>query len=76
VFPSRALVTLGVVPGLASVQGPGLGNCKNGEGDKDQSERNFHGWGWMVVAIPVGVKSVEVPPASLYAHRGRTRILV
>jgi hypothetical protein len=44
-----------------------LGNGKNGEGGKDESERNLHGWRRKVVAYSVGVKPAEALPASLYA---------
>jgi hypothetical protein len=61
------VVVMVVVVVLAFEHEPGLGNGKNGEGGKDMSETNLHGWRRRVVAVSVGVKPAEMLPVSLYA---------
>ena len=65
---TRAFVVVVVVvvaQVLAFEHEPGLGNSKNGEGGKDKSERNLHGWRRRVVAVSVDVEPAEVLPVSL-----------
>ena len=71
---TRRVVMVVVLAVLVFEHEPGLGNGKNGEGGKDKSERNLHGWRRRVIAVSVGVEPAEVLPASLYAQCGRTKI--